>query len=61
MTVAIIYLIFAGITFLGTNGAYRPNVTHILLALGIIGVCYRLNDTRKELMAHRTDGKEGKP
>ncbi len=49
MTVALIYLFLAIGEFLASSGAYRPDMTRILLAFGIVGICYRLDDIKKGL------------
>ena len=49
MTVAFIYLFLAIGEFLTSSGNYHPDMTRVLLAFGIIGICHRLDDIKKEL------------
>jgi hypothetical protein len=49
MIIAILYLIAVAYVFFGSNGTYQPNMTHILMAAGIIGICGGLDEIKKEI------------
>lgn len=49
MTIAILYLVLAGIEIYATNGNCHINTTHILMASGIIGICGGLDGIKKEI------------
>ncbi|MFT9076550.1 hypothetical protein [Ethanoligenens sp.] len=58
MIVAIFYLVYVAFMFLSTNGNCHLNFTHIMISVGIIAACERLDGIEKQISKIKTESEK---